>query len=105
MLLFAALISMSFTLGDLAAPHIDPAALTVVRFIVAAVIVGAIAAPLAKREHFASAWRYVVVGGLLAGYFVLMFEALQITDPVSTAAVFTLTPVMAAIFGYWLANL
>ena len=38
----------------------------------------------------------------MAAYFVLMFEALAITDPVSTGAVFTLTPLMSAIFGYLL---
>ena len=36
MLLFAALISVSFTLGDLAAPHIAPSALTAARFALAA---------------------------------------------------------------------
>jgi drug/metabolite transporter (DMT)-like permease len=43
-----------------------------------------------------------VLGGLLAGYFVLMFEGLKTARPVSAAAVFTLTPVMAAGFGWLL---
>jgi len=102
MLAFAALISVSFTLGDLAAPYIEPAALTAARFIVAALIIGALAAPRLRPEHLRSAWRYPAVGGLLAGYFILMFEALQITDPVSTGAVFTLTPIMSALFGWLL---
>lgn len=102
MLLFAAIISMSFTLGDLAAPHINPAALTAVRFVIAAIVVGAVAASQLRSEHVASPWRYLVVGGLLAGYFILMFEALELTDPVSTSAIFTLTPIMSAVFGYWL---
>ena len=100
MLLFAALISVSFTLGDLAAPHIAPAALTAARFALAAVVIGALAAPRMRWEHWRAAWRYVVVGGLLAMYFVTMFEALQRTNPVSTAAIFTLTPVMSAGFGW-----
>ena len=41
-----------------------------------------------------------ILGGLLAGYFILMFEALRLTDPVSTGAVFTLTPIMSAGFGW-----
>ena len=102
MLLFAALISVSFTLGDLAAPHIEPAALTAARFALAACIIGVLAAPRMKAEHFRAAWRYPAVGGLLALYFILMFEALRLTDPVSTGAVFTLTPIMSAIFGYLL---
>ncbi len=100
MLLFAALISVSFTLGDLAAPHIEPSVLTAARFALAAVIMGALAAPRIKTEHAGSAWRYLVLGGLLASYFILMFEALRLTDPVSTGAVFTLTPIMSAVFGY-----
>lgn len=102
MLLFAALISISFSLGSYAAPHIDPAALTVVRFIIAAIIVGVLIVPVAKLRHFKSPWRFMLVGGMLAGYFVLMFEALKHTDPVSSAAVFTLTPFMSAVFGYLL---
>lgn len=100
MLLFAALISVSFTLGDLAAPYIAPAALTAARFALAALIIGVLAAPRMQLVHFRAPWRFVAVGGLLAAYFIAMFEALRLTDPVSTAAVFTLTPIMSAAFGW-----
>lgn len=100
MLLFAGAISVSFTLGAPAAPHIAPTALTAGRFVIAAILMGALAAPLLRREHLRGLWRFVVLGGLLATYFVLMFEALRLTDPVSTGAVFTLTPLMAAGFGW-----
>lgn len=102
MLLFAALISVSFTLGSPAAQHIEPAALTAARFLLAACIIGALAAPQMKAAHFRAAWRYPAVGGPLAGYFILMFEALRLTDPISTAAVFTLTPIMSAACGWLL---
>lgn len=102
MLLFALLISVSFTLGDLAVPHIDPGALTAARFLLAAIVIGVLAAHQVRLEHFRAAWRYPLMGGLMAGYFILMFEALAITDPVSTGAVFTLTPIMSAIFGFLL---
>lgn len=102
MLLFAALISVSFTLGDLAAPHIAPSALTAARFALAAVIIGVLAAPKMKRAHFRAPWRYPLVGGLLGLYFILMFEALRVADPISTSAIFTLTPIMSAVFGYLL---
>ena len=42
------------------------------------------------------------MGGLLAIYFVAMFEGLKSAPPVSAAAVFTLTPMMAAGFGWLL---
>ena len=102
MLLFAALVSVSFTLGHMAAPFIAPEALTAARFLLGAAIIGALAAPRMRARHFAAPWRYVAVGGLLAGYFILMFEALRLTDPVSTGAVFTLTPIMSAAFGWLL---
>ena len=99
MLAFSALVAGSFSLGALAAPLISPAAMTVARF----GLVGA-AAFASKggvpRSAAAAPWRYLVLGGLLACYFVLMFEGLRTAAAVPTAAVFTLTPLMAAGFGW-----
>jgi drug/metabolite transporter (DMT)-like permease len=102
MLAFSALVAGSFSLGALAAPHIDPGALAVVRFILAGVLVGAAAVLTTgiPRSAWAAPWRYLVLGGLLGCYFVLMFEGLKTAAPVPAAAVFTLTPVMAAGFGW-----
>lgn len=102
MLLFAVAISLSFTLGKRAAPHIAPEALTVARFVVGALALAVVALPRARLSHAAAPWRYGVIGGLFAGYFVLMFEALQIADPVPIAAIFTFVPVLAAGFGWLL---
>ncbi len=102
MLAFSALVAGSFSLGALAAPFVDPAALSAVRFLIAAVLVGvaALATTGLPRRAFVAPWRYLLLGALLAAYFVLMFEGLRTAAPVSTAAVFTLTPVMAAGFGW-----
>ncbi len=102
MLAFSALVAGSFSLGVLAAPHIDPGALSVVRFVLAGVLVGAAALATTgiRRQAFAAPWRYLILGGLLASYFVLMFEGLKTAPPVSAAAVFTLSPLMAAGFGW-----
>ena len=102
MLAFSALVAGSFSLGVLAAPHIDPGALSVVRFILAGMLVGTAAALTTgiPRSAWQAPWRYLVLGGLLGTYFVLMFEGLKTAAPVSAAAVFTLTPVMAAGFGW-----
>jgi drug/metabolite transporter (DMT)-like permease len=102
MLAFSALVAGSFSLGVLAAPQIDPGALSVARFVLAGVLVGAAALATTglPRSAWAAPWRYLVLGGLLAAYFVLMFEGLKTAPPVSAAAVFTLTPVMAAGFGW-----
>ncbi len=103
MLAFSALVAGSFSLGAMAARHVDPGVLSALRFALAAVILGvaarasggAVAAPMR-----AAPWRWLVLGGLMAAYFVLMFEGLKTASAVSTAAVFTLTPVMAAGFGW-----
>lgn len=102
MLLFAVLISGSFSIGHLAAPFIDPFALNAIRFLSATLILG-VAAILFHKENpliVEAPWRFLILGGLMALYFVTMFMALQISLPVSTAAVFTLIPLMSAGFGW-----
>ncbi len=104
MLLFSVLVAGSFSLGHMAANEIAPAALNVVRFLIASVVIGTVASLTTgfKRRDFDAPWRYLLLGGLFAIYFVLMFEGLKTADPVSTSAVFTLIPLMSAGFGYLL---
>ena len=104
MLLFSALVAGSFSLGHIVANEIAPAAINAVRFVLAGIVMGlfVMAGPGFKREHFASPWRYLVLGGLFGLYFVLMFEGLKTAKPISAAAVFTLMPMMAAGFGWLL---
>ena len=102
MLIFSALVAGSFSLGAMAANEIAPAALNAARFWIAALVIGV---AVVMRGGVPSAalqapWRYAVLGGLFAIYFVLMFEGLKTAAPVSAAAVFTLTPVMSGVFGY-----
>ena len=104
MLLFSALVAGSFPLGAMAANDIAPTALNAVRFGLAALIVGAGVAVTGgvPRAALAAPWRYAILGGVFGTYFVLMFEGLRTAAPVPAAAVFTLTPVMAAGFGWLL---
>ena len=104
MLLFSGLIAGSFALGAMAVDHIAPTALNAVRFVLAAVIVGAAAhVTVGLRGHaFRAPWRYLLLGASMGLYFVLMFEGLKTAAPVSAAAVFTLTPVISGGFGYLL---
>lgn len=104
MLLFSALVAGSFALGSRAANHMDPAALNALRFLLASGIIGALVAagPGVRRVDLQAPWRYFILGGLFAVYFVTMFEGLKTAPPVSAAAVFTLTPVLAAGFGWLL---
>ena len=104
MLAFSALVAGSFSLGSMAAPHIAPDALNAVRFVIAAVILAILVAATGGMDRSAlrAPWRYVVLALFLVAYFVLMFEGLKTGAPVSMAAVFTLTPLMAAGFGWLL---
>jgi len=104
MLCFSALVAGSFSLGSLIANDIAPAALNAVRFLLAASIMGglAFAGGGIPRAALRAPWRYLLLGGVFSAYFVLMFEALKTAAPVSTAAVFTLTPVLSAGFGWML---
>lgn len=104
MLAFSACVAGSFSLGALVANDISPTAFSTLRFCLAAVIVGVLAwsRGAVTRQGFAAPWRYAVLGGLFAFYFVLMFEGLKTARPVSAAAVFTLVPLMAAAFAWLL---
>lgn len=102
MLLFSALVAGSFSLGSMVANDIPPTVFTAVRFLLASVLMLglALATTGLPRSTFAAPWRYVLLGALYVAYFVAMFEGLKTAAPVSAAAVFTLTPVMSAAFGW-----
>jgi drug/metabolite transporter (DMT)-like permease len=104
MLCFSGLIAGSFTLGSMAADSIAPAALTAARFMIATLIVGAAALATTgiSRRDFEAPWRYFLMGSLLGFYFVMMFEGLKTASPVSASVVFTLTPVISGVAGYFL---
>ncbi|MGP1357435.1 EamA family transporter, partial [Roseicyclus sp.] len=101
MLAFSALIAGSFSLGGQIANDISPSALNAVRFVIAAAAVYGVVAARGgvPRAALGAPWRYLILGGLFAVYFVTMFEGLKTAPPVSASAVFTLTPVMSAVFG------
>ena len=102
MLTFSMLVAGSFALGGLVANDIAPTALNAVRFLIAGCVIGAAAMATGgiPRSAWVAPWRYLILGGLFAIYFVLMFEGLKTAPPVSAAAVFTLTPILTGIAGY-----
>jgi len=102
MILFAALISGSFSLGAMATPHIGAAALNALRLLLAALVMAIVTLVIFQRLPMpkVAAWRFGILGFLMGAYFVAMFTALKYTSPVSTGAVFTLIPMMSAGFGY-----
>lgn len=104
MLCFSVLVAGSFALGVLAANDITPLALNAVRFWIASAIIGFLVALRGgvPRAALTALWRYLVLASALTFYFVMMFEGLKTAPSVSAAAVFTLTPMIAAGFGWLL---
>lgn len=104
MLLFSLLVAGSFSLGAIVANDISPAALNTVRFFIAGAVIGtaAIVTTGIPKSATRAPWRYILLGGIFAGYFVLMFEGLKTATAVSASAVFTLTPIISAFAGYFL---
>lgn len=104
MVVFAASIAGSFTLGAWTVPYIGAAPLNALRFAIATALMGLWVFGI-RREPFTlprAPWRFLVNGGLTAVYFVTMFVALTMTKPVATSAVYTLVPLMTAVTAYFL---
>lgn len=104
MLLFSVLVAGAFALGVLAANDISPLLLNAVRFWIATILIGVLAWATGRlpRAAWVAPWRYFALAAFFTSYFVLMFEGLKSAAPVSAAAVFTLTPIMSAFFGWLL---
>lgn len=104
MFTFAALVAGSFSIGSLAAPHVGSAAVNALRFALGSAIMGGLCLLLLRggMPRPRAEWRFALLGGLMAIFFVTMFVALRISDPVSTGAVFTLMPVLGTLFGWML---
>ena len=104
MLLFSLCVSVSYILGAMVANDIEPGAITVARFLIGAIIMGALLfiSKNLKREDFKKPWRFLILGLSIIIYFVLMFEALKTASSLSLAVVFTLTPFIALFFEYFL---
>ncbi|WP_246018408.1 DMT family transporter [Pelagibacterium montanilacus] len=101
MVAFATFVAGSFTVGARIVPELDPGPLNAIRFLIAAVLMGIFTFAIMghRLEIPERPWRFGLYGVLNGAYFVTMFIALTMTAPVATSAVFTLTPLLTAVFG------
>ena len=104
MLLFSLCVSVSYILGAMVANDIEPGAITAARFLIGAIVMGALLfiSKNLKNEDFKKPWRFFVLGLSIVIYFVLMFEALKTASSLSLSVVFTLTPLIALFLEYFL---
>lgn len=102
-LLFSLLVSGSFSLGGIATQMVDPLALQALRYAVTVIFIAALCAKMGVSLSWPKEpWRFAVLGLLMAVYMTTMFVALQFTKPVATGAVFTLMPLLSAVFAWFL---
>jgi drug/metabolite transporter (DMT)-like permease len=98
MLLFALLVSSSFTVGAAITGPLAPLPLTFLRFLIATIVFAVVI--LACRQWRLPSMHETFTALLLAlsvtGYFVAMFEALLLTSALNTGALFALVPLMTA---------
>ena len=104
MLMSSALVSASFIVGKAIATGMDPAILTLVRFIIAS----AFFFPLILRRHGLklpdkkSLLGYACISFTLTGFFWLMFLSLRSTTALNTGVIFTLVPGISGIYSAFL---
>ncbi len=100
MLVAAGLVSTSFTVGKAIAPGLDPAVLTLVRFLIAALLM----LPWVARRYglglpaAGALLRYSLISGVLVGFFWLMFLSLRYTSALNTGVIFTLVPGISGLY-------
>ncbi len=100
MLVTATLVSTSFTVGKAIAAGLDPAILTLIRFVLASLLL----LPYIhrrygiKRPSSAALARYSIISGALVAFFWLMFLSLRSTTALNTSVIFTLVPGISGIY-------
>jgi drug/metabolite transporter (DMT)-like permease len=100
MLLAAGLVSTSFTVGKAIAAGMDPAILTLIRFMVAALLF----LPFIRYQYGLqlptgrTLLRYSIISFALTGFFWLMFLSLRSTTALNTGVIFTLVPGISSIY-------
>lgn len=106
MLGFSLLAAGSFVFGHMQAGDIPSTAMMAIRFWIAFGVLSGLACALGQGigPAMRRAYAFMPIGGLMAVYFITMFEALSLTTAVSTAAVFTLTPLMTAGLAWFIAG-
>lgn len=99
MLVCATLVSTSFTVGEIIADTLDPAALTLVRFAVAiAILFPIIAVKHTVRIDAPAFFRYGLISGCLVIFFWTMFLSLRYTTALNTSVIFTTVPAFSGMY-------
>lgn len=103
MLFSASLVSTSFLVGAAITASLDPALLTLIRFVAAALIFGPIVhLRYGLQFSFPLLWRCAVISGCMAVFFCAMFLALRYTSPLNISVIFSLVPSLSCFYAFFL---
>lgn len=103
MVVCAALVSTSFTVGAAIATGLDPAVLTLIRFILAVFLLGPFVwSRFGMHFSWSLFWRSAVISACLVTFFWCMFLALRFTTALNTSVIFTLVPSIAGVYAVFL---
>lgn len=93
------LIALSFIISGKVAGIIDPISLTLIRFIIAFLCLLPILYLKKYRQKLKqSFYKGLKISLFYSGYFIILFRSLESTTALNTATLFTLTPLLTAIF-------
>jgi drug/metabolite transporter (DMT)-like permease len=103
MVICAALVATSFTVGAAIAGGLDPGVLTLVRFVLASVLLGPY---VGLRSGLCFSWSVIWRCGLISAslviFFWCMFLSLRYTSALNTSVIFTLVPSISGIYAVFL---
>ncbi len=99
MVICATLVSTSFTVGAAITAELDPAVLTLIRFIIASSLFG----PWVYFRYglgftWSLFWRSSLISGCLVVFFCCMFLSLRYTSALNTSVIFALVPSISALY-------
>jgi drug/metabolite transporter (DMT)-like permease len=102
----AAVYSLQIVLMERYAPRYDVLGFTLLEMLAAFALLGVFAAPTMAVPRGWTVWGALLVTGIFASALAFLVQtwAQRSTSATRTALVFTLEPVWAAIFGFWLAG-
>ncbi len=105
MLFTSLIIASSFVVGAAITGGLDPAVLTLIRFILSVVVFAPwIVVRFGWERAFCCSWPFFlrcgVISFCLVTFFIGMFYALRFTTALNTSVIYTLVPAMSALFSY-----
>lgn len=101
MVVCSVLVASSFTVGAAISGGLDPAVLTLVRFVLATVLLWPFVR-LRTRLSFSAIWRCGIISASLVIFFWCMFLSLRYTSALNTSVIYTLVPGISGSYAVFL---